>query len=204
MINQIIIAHLHELTLKQNNRSWFEHILINNIKIQIKKLKYTDIKFVAGRIIISGIESNSINSYKDVLSSVIGIRSFIVAIDVELDIEKIKDAALFLIKSKNNKHSFRVTTKRQNKNFNLNSQEINIIVGDHIIANTSMPVNLSSPNYNIIIQIVNNRAYIGCSKYPAFGGLPVGTGENALSLISSGIDSPVASFNILKRGVKLD
>ncbi len=204
MINHVIVVHLHELTLKKKNRSWFEKILLRNIKIHLSKLDYINIQFIAGRIIITGIDNNKINEYREALSSVIGIRNYIIAKQTNLDIEQIKKTALSLINKLDSKKSFRITARRQNKNFILNSQEINIIIGEYIIKNSSMYVNLNSPDYNIIIEIVNDSAYLGCNKVPAFGGLPVGSGENALSLISSGIDSPVASFNILKRGVKLD
>ena len=204
MIKHVIVVHLHELTLKKNNRSWFEKILLRNIKVHLSKLDYKKIQLVSGRIIISGINNNKINDYREVLSSVIGIRNYIIAKQTTLDIEQINKTALSFIENLESKDSFRITARRQNKNFIHNSQEINIIVGDYIIKNSLMHVNLNSPNYNIIIEIVNNCVYIGCNKISAFGGLPVGTGEKALSLISSGIDSPVASFNILKRGVKLD
>ena len=204
MINHVIVVHLHELTLKKKNRSWFEKILLRNIKIHLSKLDYINIQFIAGRIIITGIDNNKINEYREALSSVIGIRNYIIAKQTNLDIEQIKKTALSLINKLDSKKSFRITARRQNKNFIHNSQEINIIIGEYIIKNSSMYVNLNSPDYNIIIEIVNDSAYLGCNKVPAFGGLPVGSGENALSLISSGIDSPVASFNILKRGVKLD
>ena len=69
---------------------------------------------------------------------------------------------------------------------------------------TGLKVNLTNPDIDLVIEIVNEKAFIGIEKIEAFGGLPVGTGEKALSLISSGIDSPVASFNLLKRGGKLD
>ena len=78
------------------------------------------------------------------------------------------------------------------------------LVGKHIQSKTGLKVNLTNPDIDVIIEIVNNTVFIGTVKIETYGGLPVGTGERALSLISSGIDSPVASFNILKRGVKLD
>ena len=78
-----------------------------------------------------------------------------------------------------------------------------MIVGDFVQKNTGFSVNLGNPDINIIIEIVNNDAFIGVHKVDAYGGLPVGTSETALSLISSGIDSPVASFEMIKRGVNL-
>ena len=93
--------------------------------------------------------------------------------------------------------------KRQYKNYPLTSQKINEIVGKHIQAIFLKPVKLKNPRINLMIEIVKGMAYIGYQRVQGFGGLPVGTSEHALSMISSGIDSPVASFEMLKRGVNL-
>ena len=204
MTKHVIILHLHELTLKGNNRSWFEKILIKNLTNHLKKLPHKEISIIYGRVLITNINVDMIEDYRESLSCVLGIRNFIFAIQVNLDIEKIKDSSLTLFSNIDKANSFRVSSRRQNKNYKFNSQEINCIVGEYIQINTGLKVNLSNPDVDLIIEIVNNKVFIGTEKVRAYGGLPVGTGEQALSLISSGIDSPVASFNILKRGVKLD
>ena len=204
MIEDVIIIHLHELTLKGKNRSWFEKTLIANLKKHLYKLPYKQIKLTSGRIFITEINQDLWEKYRQVLKCVIGIRNFILTKKTPLDINTIKNKSLICCQSLNISGSFRVSARRQNKNFEYSTREINMIVGEHIQKNTGFNVNLSSPDINIIIEIVNNDAFIGAIKVNAFGGLPVGTGESALSLISSGIDSPVASFNMIKRGVKLD
>ena len=204
MINNVIILHLHELTLKGNNRSWFEKHLIHNLKRHLQNLPYKKIKIVSGRILILNIDKNLWEKYKSVLKCVIGIRNFILTKRVSLEIEEIKEEALKVSQNMNINGSFRVSARRQNKNFQYNTSQINNLVGEFIQKNTNFPVNLNHPDINVIIEIVNNDAFIGADKIDTYGGLPIGTGETALSLISSGIDSPVASFNILKRGVKLD
>ena len=204
MIEDVIIIHLHELTLKGKNRSWFEKTLIANLKKHLYNLPYKQIKLTSGRIFITEINQDLWEKYRQVLKCVIGIRNFILTKKTPLDINTIKNKSLICCQSLNISGNFRVSARRQNKNFEYSTREINMIVGEHIQKNTGFNVNLSSPDINIIIEIVNNDAFIGAIKVNAFGGLPVGTGESALSLISSGIDSPVASFNMIKRGVKLD
>ena len=204
MINNVIILHLHELTLKGNNRSWFEKHLIHNLKRHLQNLPYEKIKIVSGRILILNIDKNLWREYKSILKCVIGIRNFILTKRVPLEIEEIKEEALKVSQNMDINGSFRVSARRQNKNFQYNTSQINNLVGEFIQKNTNFPVNLNHPDINVIIEIVNNDAFIGSDKIDAYGGLPIGTGETALSLISSGIDSPVASFNILKRGVRLD
>ena len=204
MINDVIIIHLHELTLKGKNRSWFEKILLSNLKIHLTNLKYKKINYVAGRIIIFNIDIDQQEAYKIVLKSLIGIRNFIFARHCDLDINIIKNEAVKLCKGISTPSGFRVSSRRQNKNFQYNSTEINMIVGENICKHLEWPVRLKNPDINVMVEIINNDAYIGIQKIEAYGGLPVGTSETGLSLISSGIDSPVASFNIIKRGVKLD
>ena len=138
------------------------------------------------------------------MSNVIGIRNFILAVETPLDLEQIKNKALEASHSYDKKNSFRISSRRQNKNFKFTTRQINQIVGQHIVDQKGLKVNLDNPDLDILIEIVNDKAFIGTKKIRTFGGLPVGTGESALSLISSGIDSPVASFNIIKRGVSLD
>ena len=204
MIEHVIIVHFHELSLKGKNRSWFEKTLLKNIKRHLIGLPYSNINRLSGRIIIGNIDFSLCDRYTRVLSDLIGIRNFILASKVDLDIDQIKEEALKTIKLDTSKDTFRVSARRQNKNFKLNSNEINQIVGEYIVKNTDYSVNLGSPDIDLIIEIVNETVFIGTKKINAFGGLPVGTGEKGLSLISSGIDSPVASFNLIKRGVELD
>ena len=204
MINNVIIIHFHELTLKGKNRSWFEKTLLSNLRIHLLGLQYSNIINVAGRIVITGINISKRDLYKKHLHALIGIRNFIFAYHCELNIDIIKQKAIELCRGISNSGTFRVSSRRQNKNFQYTSTEIDIMIGESICKDLNWPVSLKKPDINIMIEIINNDAYLSIDKVDAYGGLPVGTGETALSLISSGIDSPVASFNIIKRGVRLD
>ena len=204
MNKHVIIVHYHELSLKGKNRNWFEKTLLKNIKRHLYNLPFSNISRLSGRIIIEEIDSSLLDQYINIMSNVIGIRNFILAAETPLDLEQIKDKALEASHSYDKKNSFRISSRRQNKNFKFTTRQINQIVGQHIVDQKGLKVNLDNPDLDILIEIVNDKAFIGTKKIRAFGGLPVGTGESALSLISSGIDSPVASFNIIKRGVSLD
>ena len=204
MNKHVIIVHYHELSLKGKNRNWFEKTLLKNIKRHLYNLPFTNISRLSGRIIIEEIDSSLLDQYINIMSNVIGIRNFILAAETPLDLEQIKNKALEASHSYDKKNSFRISSRRQNKNFKFTTRQINQIVGQHIVDEKGLKVNLDNPDLDILIEIVNDKAFIGTKKIRTFGGLPVGTGESALSLISSGIDSPVASFNIIKRGVSLD
>ena len=204
MNKHVIIVHYHELSLKGKNRNWFEKTLLKNIKRHLYSLPFTNISRLSGRMIIEEIDSSLLDQYINIMSNVIGIRNFILAVETPLDLEQIKNKALEASHSYDKKNSFRISSRRQNKNFKFTTRHINQIVGQHIVDQKGLKVNLDNPDLDILIEIVNDKAFIGTKKIRTFGGLPVGTGESALSLISSGIDSPVASFNIIKRGVSLD
>tara|TARA_Y100000996_G_scaffold411853_1_gene396765 strand:+ start:59 stop:1228 length:1170 start_codon:yes stop_codon:yes gene_type:complete len=200
MNNQCILIHYHEIGLKGNNRSWFEDKLLRNIQIQLNTLPYKEIKIAAARIFIIGINPEYYDKYNNCLKNVMGIKHAFIMSIADLNNDAIGEAVQILIQDLEFE-SFRISTKRQDKNFNFSSQEVNQIIGSKVVQSLSKKVNLDNPDLNIIIEIVNGKAYLGYRKIIGYGGLPVGTGEKALSLISSGIDSPVASFLLAKRGV---
>jgi len=203
MNSRCILIHYHEIGLKGDNRSWFEKIFINNIKKQLNNLPYTKIKMAAARVFIMGIDADSHEKYSDCLKNVMGLKHAFIMSNCELDIESINRCVQSQIQNLCF-DTFRISTKRQDKNFNFTSQEVNQIIGEKVLQAYSKKVNLNNADLNIIIELVNGKAYIGYKKITGYGGLPVGTGERALSLISSGIDSPVASFLLIKRGVDVE
>ena len=202
MSQYCILIHYHELALKRDNKAWFERKLQTNIKNQIEGLPYKNINTYASRIFIYGINEKKWNHYQNKLKNVMGLKNAILMQKVDAKINLIQDIANNI--SENLKfETFRITTKRQDKGFKLTSHEINQIIGAEIYKNQKKSVSLKNPDLNIIIEIVRGQAFVGYKKIEGYGGLPNGSGETAISLLSSGIDSPVASFQILKRGVKL-
>ena len=197
-----ILIHYHELSLKGDNRVWFEKIFKRNLRKQVKPLPFTDIATKAARVFIFGIDANRWNEYSTKLKKVMGLINAHLMHGVEPVLETIKVTSAELIGQKKFE-SFRVSTKRQYKGFELTSQELNQEIGAHLQSICNKPVKLKGADLNVVIELVNGRAYIGVDKIQGYGGLPVGTGENAISLISSGIDSPVSSFEMIKRGVSL-
>ena len=200
MNSECILVHYHEIGLKGANRSWFEKIFIHNIKKQLRSLPYIKIKLVAARVLIIGIDSTLNKEYQSSLINVMGLKHAFMVSSTELNKDAINNEVQRQIKELDF-NTFRISSKRQDKNFKLTSQDINRIIGEQVVQTYSKKVSLNNPDLNITIELVNGKAYIGYEKIMGYGGLPVGTGEKALSLISSGIDSPVASFLLSKRGV---
>ena len=184
------------------NRSWFERTLEKNISVQLTGLEHGKIKTQFGRIFIFGINPDSWQDYASRLKAVMGIKNILLAVQTESSMEAINEASLAMIKNVK-RNTFRISSRRFDKSFPKTSQEVNIEIGDSVRIAAGMKVKLENPDLEIIIEIINKKSYVGFDKIQSYGGLPVGVSEKAVSLLSSGIDSPVSSFEMLKRGVKL-
>ena len=198
--NYSILIHYSEIALKLKNRPYFERMFINNIKLHLEGLGFSNIKLKAARVIIHGINFKDWGKFKHCLKNVMGLQNATLMIKVKTDLKEIQKTSSHLIKNISF-DKFRITTKRQYKQFQYTSGDINTIIGKHIQDQTKSSVNLNNPDCNIIIEIMKDISYIGYDKISGFSGLPANCQEKALSLISSGIDSPVASFEMIKRGV---
>jgi len=199
-----IICHYHEIGLKGKNRKFFEKKLIENIKGTLSPEHFKYVRRISGRILIeltpSGIEKQKQISEK--LKNIFGIAYFALAMNSKQEIKSIQRTAYNLLKDKKFK-TFRISTKRSKKDFSLSSQQINEKVGEYILKKLNKKVNLENPDIICFIEIVEKNAFLYLEKISGSGGLPVGVSGKAMLLISGGIDSPVAAYYAMKRGVKL-
>lgn len=220
-----IIIHYDEITLKGGNRPFFERVLVNNIKEFLKELKYKSIYKEGGKIII---EINSedkqtlvyLQDLKEILRNIPGISNFYFAVSEEKDINKINKKTVELLRNyleaenkkilrqaqddRSNKiKTFKIEARRADKKFALKSSEINAGVGGYVLENTNLKVDVHNPDLEVIIDVGDKNCFIYFEKNIGIGGLPVGTTGNLISLISGGIDSPVAGFMMMKRGAKI-
>jgi thiamine biosynthesis protein ThiI len=198
-----IICHYSEIGLKGKNRAFFEKQLIENLKKALPKESFDLIKKISGRIIIK-LKDKDIKKaeIKQSLQNVFGLAYFAFGLSCPQEIEAIKKEVLNLLKKENFK-TFKISTKRSKKDFPLNSVQINQIVGEEIVKKLKKKVRLTNPDITCFIEIVDKFAFLYLEKIEGPKGLPVGTGGKAIALLSGGIDSPVAAFFILKRGVKI-
>ena len=197
-----ILIHYHELGLKKKNKTWFEKIFQKNINTHLKSLPFQNINTYASRVFVFGIDYEKWNDYKKILKNIMGLKNAILMYKVDADLIQIENVAKMLIKDKTFE-SFRISSRRQDKQFKYTSKEMDRLIGTEVQEACKKNVSLNKPDVNIMIEIVRGQAFIGTEKITGYGGLPNNTGETAISLLSSGIDSPVASFQILKRGVNL-
>ena len=198
-----ILLHYSEIALKLKNRSHFEKIFIQNIKLHMLGLEYSRIELYAARVFIHDINQDLWDEYKKRLTQIIGMQHATLVLKTATDIDEIKNATKILIKDKKI-DSFRISAKRNDKSFKYDTNDINKQIGSFVQKMTKAKVSLKFYSLNIIIEILKNYSFVGFERIKGYSGLPAGSQEKALSLISSGIDSPVASFELIKRGVKLD
>ena len=200
--DRFILIHYHEIGLKGKNRGKFERRLMTNITRALKDVPCGKVERLSGRMMLSLTPESPIDVIRERLLTVFGIANFSEAVVAKRNIEAIRETA-WALAQKADFRSFKIVTRRGDKTFPLNSDQINRDVGKHIQTLSGARVLMDNPDLTCFIEIAPQRIFIYAEKIPAPGGLPVGSNERAVSLISSGIDSPVASYKIMKRGVKL-
>ena len=196
--NNYILVRYSEIALKGKNKGEFEKKLINNIKDSIKKQNITDFKIERkfSRIII---ETNS----KEIdLTKIFGIYSYSFALKAEPSIDGIKKTADIFLDEFTNSTTFRVSAQRLDKNFPLNSTQIEKEIGAYIVEKTKAKVNLKNFEKEIGIEIIDNSCYVYDKKIRGPGGLPVGIEGKVFTLIENK-DSIKAAIQIMKRGCEI-
>lgn len=205
-MQNIYLLSYGEISLKGKNRQIFIKKLAHNIIKKFSKESSTSIKITYGRSFLYS-DSDTQTVY-DVLSSTFGLVGFSRVFEALLTIESIKEHAFMIVK-KNlednpNITNFKIAARRSNKLFSLRSFEINKEVGALILNKfPGLKVKMDSPDLTIIVEVREKAAYIYSKMEKAPGGLPVGVSGKGFLLLSGGIDSPVAAWMMLKRGMNV-
>ncbi|MFA5133783.1 MAG: tRNA uracil 4-sulfurtransferase ThiI [Patescibacteria group bacterium] len=197
-----IIIHYNEIALKGKNRIFFEKKLRENIKNAFRGLSVTSVSRLPGRILVEISEKN-IGEALEKAAKIPGISSYSPAMQVETALDKMKEGALKIAKEAKGK-TFKVETKRGYKEFPLDSIAISREVGAYVVKKSKLAVDVKNPDITINLEVLKNKTFIYSEKIKGSGGLPFGGSGKMLSLISGGIDSPVASYLMMRRGADLE
>ena len=200
-MDRVVLIKYGELTTKKGNRKFFINTLYQNLK---KKLNNLDVKISRdiSRMYIEFSDSD-LDLVLKKLNQVFGIHTYQVAYKIETDSEAIKNLAVTIMENKAG--TFKVETKRANKNFPIQSTEFSRQLGGLILKNNNqLTVDVHNPDTTLMIEILDRYTYLYTDKYFGLGGYPVGTQPRGMLMLSGGIDSPVAGYLALKRGVKID
>ena len=202
-MKKIILIKYGELTTKKANRNLFINILYQNIR---EMLKTYDVKIIKNRVRMF-IEVNDDNYFDDVLNilkKIFGIHSIVVCYQVDTNIDNIKNNVLEIAKELSF-NTFKVETKRSDKNFPIKSMEFNNIIGGLLLKNIDdIKVDVHNPDYTLKIEIRNDYTYIYSKEIEGAGGYPIGVAGKGILMLSGGIDSPVAGYMAMKRGIKIE
>ncbi|MBE6159669.1 MAG: tRNA 4-thiouridine(8) synthase ThiI [Lactobacillales bacterium] len=199
-MDRLIMIKYGELTTKKANRKMFINMLENNINKILKNEKY-EISKDRVRMYIK-CDSSSLDSIVKKLKKVFGIHGIVIADKVNTNIDSIKEKVLE--KLDDNYKTFKVNTKRADKKFEIHSMDFNRVIGGHVLKNTNLKVDVHNPDVLINIEIRPEGTFIYTNEIKGLGGYPVGIQGKGLLMLSGGIDSPVAGYLSLKRGVDLE
>lgn len=206
MVYDRIVVKYGELTLKGKNKREFTDRLIKTIKEKCKHLDRLTFEKRHDRfyILLNGTDYHEV---VQALNKVFGIHAYSLAAFTELDLDKVKELAVLLIKDQvKEPATFKVKTKRVNKNFPLGSMEITREVASYVLRHCKhLTVDVKNPQVTLSIEVRYEGVYLMLDDIPGLGGLPVGVDHSrGLLMISGGIDSPVAGYLMQKRGLVID
>ena len=202
-MKKVILIKYGELTTKKDNRSFFINKLKKNIFDKINDYKY-DIEDDYYRMFIIPESEGDIDSIISKLKNIFGIHGIVSAYkSSDRSEEEIKRICLLVVKESVGS-TFKAITNRSDKSYPIKSMDMNNIIGGHILKNTSLKVDVHNPDINLNVEIRSNAVYIYTDGESGLGGYPVGCLGKALLMLSGGIDSPVAGYLTIKRGVELN
>ena len=205
-MQEIILCKLGEVVLKGLNRHSFEMKLMSNIRRRTQKFGKFRIYSRQSTIYVEPVGQCDLAGAYDACKRVFGLIAITRAVPCEKSKEAILDTAkLYLGDALRAANSFKVETKRADKTFPMGSIQVSQWVGGMLHdAFPHLTVDVHNPELTVYVEIREDAAYVHAPAEPAAGGLPLGMGGSALSLLSGGIDSPVSSYMMAKRGVVLE
>ena len=201
-MKRVILIKYGELSTKKGNRNFFINTLYRMIN---EKLKNFDVKIFKdrSRMYIEFLDED-LDKIKEKLDSVFGIHMYHIAYIVDTNIDAIKELLISLVGNMDFK-TFKVEVKRSDKSFSMHSQEMNRFLGGVVLKNKdNISVDVHNPEVLIKVEVRENHSYIYFNAYKGAGGYPLGSQPRGLLMLSGGIDSPVAGYLAMRRGVPID
>lgn len=205
--NEMLLLKLGEVVLKGLNRRAFEDKLLNNVRRRMRSCGSFQISMKQSTIYVEpqGDDCDMEEAYR-AARQIFGIVTVARAVPCAKDVTAIvATAKTYLADEFARARSFKVESRRADKNYYLNSLQISQTVGGELAeAFPDVRVDVHHPDLTVYVEIREKHAYVHAPSVPGAGGLPVGMGGHAVSLLSGGLDSPVSSYMIARRGVELE
>ncbi len=204
MFQRICLVHYHEIGLKGHNRSSFEMRLLKNVEAMLAGYPVVTVRRISGRICVfikEGTEYGIACELADKLTRVPGTARVSCGYKVERDIDEIGRAAACAMREAGDFESFKVAARRSHTDFEIDSMQMNQLIGSILCEEfPEKTVKMKEPDLEVRVEVVQSSAYVCARSISGVGGLPVGSSGRVMCLLSSGIDSPVATWRIARRG----
>ncbi|HUO06076.1 MAG TPA: tRNA uracil 4-sulfurtransferase ThiI [Candidatus Binataceae bacterium] len=198
-----LIGRYHEIALKGRNQWRFVNQLKGNVRATFADFRLGAIRSLGPRMLVQLPDEISAETVAARAALLFGIQNFSISYPAARDVESISREAIARASGHPAK-TFAVRTRRDDKRFPMNSMEIDRAVGAAVKEALGLEVDLGDPELTISIELMRDAAYVSAGKFRGAGGLPVGIAGRGLALLSGGIDSPVAAYRMMKRGLRLD
>lgn len=200
-----IMIRYGELSTKGKNKRDFIRKLRSHVQSTISVFPNANVKSNHDRMYIE-LNGEDYEEVKEKLVNIFGIQSFSPVLQVDKDIDVISEAAVQMVKELySSGKTFKIGTRRADKEFPLDTMEINREVGAAVIeALPEIEAQMKNPDIMVNVEIRKHGAFLYTHKVKGAAGFPVGTGGRAMLMLSGGIDSPVAGYLTLKKGVELE
>jgi thiamine biosynthesis protein ThiI len=195
-----LVVHYNEVALKGKNRGYFESHLARNIRAALACACEAKVNRLFGRLVVELGAGTSWIPAAERLSRVFGIAHVLPALRLEPDLETLKRAIGEAVAGASPSRSFAIKCRRATKEFSFKSMDVQREIGTTVQELTGWPVDLDAPELLIRIELVNRAAFVAIGRIEGPGGLPAGVAGKVVSLLSGGIDSPVAAYRLLRRG----
>lgn len=205
-LNDIILLKLGEIVLKGLNRKAFERKLLNNISYRLKPIGNFKISCLQSTVYVEPQDDScDMEEAFEACSKIFGIISMTRASACEKDKDAIAQLAIRCLKEEmESAKSFKVESKRSDKSFPMTSIQLSQYVGGELQeAYPDISVDVHNPELTVYVEVRDLAAYVHADPVPGAGGMPVGSNGVAVTLLSGGIDSPVSTYMIARRGVRL-
>lgn len=201
-MEKVILIKYGELTTKKANRNLFINIITDNIRTSLSNY---DVNIEKNRVrMFITTSPSSFDEVLSILQNIFGIHSIVVAYKVNTNIDTIYSSVLEVASSVDFS-TFKVETDRADKSFPITSPDFSRNIGAHILKNIpGKKVDVHNPDYLLRLEIRHDYTYIYSKEIKGSGGYPLGVAGKGLLMLSGGIDSPVAGYLAMKRGIKLE
>ena len=201
MSERLCLVHYHEIGLKGKNRSTFENQLVNNLNRAMRPYRVRRIARISGYLVVEAEDGHATNEMAAAIAQVPGVARVSMAYKCNLNEREYTKAAVRALSEAGDFSSFKVHARRSSTAYPKHTLEMNQIVGEVLCeAFPDKKVEMHGPDVTVVVHAVQGSCYVYASSLAGVGGLPVGTAGKVVTLLSSGSDSPVATWMVGRRG----